>query len=217
MFEPLGKTAISRFILAAAVIAAPGAAHAQALPAASKTGITVGAPSHNRHQIELGVTYQAAGANLTFASPATFFMQGGQVDLSAQLYKGISAVGSFSGMHSGNSGQGVPVNLLVFAFGPRLTTPRIGVKHPVRFFGQALGGGARGFDGLYPEASGPSTIADSYSLELGGGLDLELKRRRFDLRLLQVDWLRTGLPNATTDTQNTVRFGIGIVFRNKAR
>jgi hypothetical protein len=91
------------------------------------------------------------------------------------------------------------------------------VKHPVRFFGQALGGGARGFDGLYPEPSGPSTNASSYSLELGGGLDLELKRRRFDLRLLQVDWLRTGLPNATDNVQNTVRFGIGVVFRNKAR
>jgi len=222
MFEPFCKTVITPLLLAAATIAASGTAYAQALPTAGRDAVPVqpvSAPQISyprRHEVQLGITYQAAGANLVFASPATFFMQGGQVDLSAQLYKGISAVGSFSGMHSSNSGQGIPVSLVVFAFGPRYTTPRIGRKHPVRFFGQALGGEANGFDGLYPKSTGPASSANSYALEVGGGLDLELKHR-FDLRLLQVDWLRTGLPNATDDTQNTVRFGIGLVFHNKAR
>jgi peptidoglycan-associated lipoprotein len=232
MFETFCKTVITPLLLAAATAAAAGAAYAQASPAAGRDAAPVQPVSAphisylSRHDILLGVTYQAAGANLTFASPASFFMQGGQVDLSAQVYKpfsakGITAVGSFSGMHTGNSGQGVPVSLIAFAVGPRYTTPWIVVKHgvnrPIRFFGQALGGGAHGFDGLYPEASGPSTSASSYSLELGGGIDLQQKKRRFDLRLLQIDWLRTGLPNATDSTQNTVLFGIGIVFHDKAR
>jgi hypothetical protein len=49
-------------------------------------------------------------------------------------------------------------------------------------------------------------------LQIGGSADLELSRH-FALRLVHADWLRTQLPNATTNVQNTLQFDGGIVFR----
>jgi peptidoglycan-associated lipoprotein len=222
MFEPFGKTVISRFILAAAAATASGAAYAQALPAASRPGVALQAapvatsPYPTGHEVQLSVTYEAAGANLTYNLPNTFFMQGAEAEVHVHIKQGFGVAGSFSETRSGNSGQGIPVNLVVFTVGPRYTSPKFGAKHAVTVFGQGLIGGANGFDGLYPEASGASPSATSHAFQTGGGIDVDCTRR-ISIRVLQVDWLRTGLPNATNNVQNTLRLGIGVVFRNKAR
>jgi peptidoglycan-associated lipoprotein len=39
--------------------------------------------------------------------------------------------------------------------------------------------------------------------------------RHIDLRAFEADWLRTELPNSTTNIQNNLRVGAGFVFRNR--
>ena len=82
----------------------------------------------------------------------------------------------------------------------------------VAIFGQGLLGQAWGFDSYFPTASGAIRSDNSLALQVGGGLDLSFTRH-FGIRVLQADWLRTQLPNGTTDVQNTLRLGAGIVFR----
>jgi hypothetical protein len=142
-------------------------------------------------------------------------MNGAEAEVHIHIKGGFGVAGSFSETRSGNSGQGIPVNLVVFTLGPRYTSPKFGAKHAVTVFGEGLIGGANGFDGVYPKASGASPSATSHAFQTGGGIDIDIKPR-FSIRVLQVDWLRTGLPNATNNIQNTVRFGIGVVFHNKA-
>jgi peptidoglycan-associated lipoprotein len=54
-----------------------------------------------------------------------------------------------------------------------------------------------------------SSSASSLALQAGGGMDLGLKRH-VSLRLLQVDWLRTQLPNGGTNVQNHFRISTGV-------
>ena len=55
-------------------------------------------------------------------------------------------------------------------------------------------------------------LTTSLALQVGGGVDLGLTRH-FGIRVFQADWVRTQLPNGTTDVQNTLRLGAGVVFR----
>jgi hypothetical protein len=48
--------------------------------------------------------------------------------------------------------------------------------------------------------------------KVGGGLDLKLSHH-VSVRLVEANWLRTQLPNSTTNVQNDVELGAGIVFR----
>ena len=85
-------------------------------------------------------------------------------------------------------------------------------KRSLAIFGQGLIGSAWGFDSYFPSSAGGTTDATSFALQVGGGVDLGLKRH-IGIRLFQADWLRTQLPNGTTNVQNTLRLGTGIVFR----
>jgi hypothetical protein len=49
-------------------------------------------------------------------------------------------------------------------------------------------------------------------MELGGGMNL-LVSRHLAVRAFEADWLRTGLPNGTTNVQNNLHVGAGVVIR----
>ena len=49
-------------------------------------------------------------------------------------------------------------------------------------------------------------------MQLGGGLDVTLSRG-FGVRALQVDYIRTSLPNNTSNIQNDLRIAFGITYR----
>ncbi|MGA3132433.1 MAG: hypothetical protein ABSD59_16630 [Terracidiphilus sp.] len=67
---------------------------------------------------------------------------------------------------------------------------------------------------VFPGANGASDSADSLALYVGGGVNLHMKHY-LALRAVEEDWLRTQLPNATTDVQNNLRLGAGLVYRFK--
>jgi hypothetical protein len=51
---------------------------------------------------------------------------------------------------------------------------------------------------------------------MGGGMNVPLTRR-IAVRAFEADWLRTQLPNSTTNAQNNLRLGTGLVLRTGRR
>jgi outer membrane immunogenic protein len=169
--------------------------------------------TQNQGELSVAVTYNASRANLTTGN--SFWMQGGSVELAGQFGYGFSMVASVSGLHAGS----LPVqqNLVTVVFGPRYTWVTHRGKHPLRLFGEVLGGEADGFYGVYPApVNGPASSALSVAFKTGGGVDLGISRH-LDVRLLQADWLRTQLPNSTTNVQNFLLIGAGVVLHSAPR
>jgi len=222
MFDVFKNSMFARIAMVVCVVAAPCAAHAQATPAASvPTVVAIAKEAGSRVEdiakkiqpgdMQFSLTYDVGDANLTSTTPFSFLMQGGSAEVEAQIYKGLGGVGSFTGVHSSNSGQGVPVNLFVAAFGPRYTVHKGHGKHSLQFYGQLLAGEADGFSGLYPMPGGAVTSANSLAIQTGGGVDVRFSRH-LSIRVLQADWLRTYLPDSRQNIENTFRMGVGVVF-----
>jgi hypothetical protein len=85
-------------------------------------------------------------------------------------------------------------------------------KDRVQFFGQTLAGEANGMNSVFPGASGADTAANGAALQVGGGMNVPLSRH-LALRAFEASWLRTDLANGTTNVQNNLRFGAGLIFR----
>ncbi len=66
----------------------------------------------------------------------------------------------------------------------------------------------------FPNPAGANYSANSLATYVGGRVNLRLKRH-LALRALGADWLRTQLPNATTNAQNNLRLGAGLIYRFK--
>jgi len=86
-------------------------------------------------------------------------------------------------------------------------------------FGEGLAGETNAFHSLFSVGSGPvgspnagtTTSANALAVETGGGLDIRLSRR-FAVRAIRASYLRTQLPNTSTNVQNNLSLGAGIVF-----
>ena len=183
------------------------------LAACGVIGISAAAqqPVKATPRFEAAVTYDVSGANLTTGS--SFWMQGGGASFAGGITHHFSAVAELSGLHSGSiSGAQVPLSLVTVVFGPRYRWSAPSKAHDFSVFGQALVGEAHGFNSIFPATGGANASASSVAFELGGGIDLGL-RHHVALRLLQVSWLRTSLPNATTNVQNNVLLDAGVVMR----
>ena len=190
-------------LLLAASLLAPAAVRAQ-----------VPSPAKDHHEVDLAVNYTEQYSNLV-ATP-TFWHSGGSVELSAQLRHGFGLAANVAGTQTNNAaGSGLGLSLVTATFGPRYTYYRpLGSeqKRSLVLFGQGLLGQAWGFNSYFPTASGGIKSDNSLALQVGGGVDLGLTRH-FGVRVFQADWVRTQLPNGTTDVQNTLRLGAGVIFR----
>jgi len=177
-----------------------------AAPLTAQQGAT---PKTQRGMLEVAVTYDAT---LSEATPSgNFWLQGGSVEIAGNFYRGLSAVAAIGGMHTGNiDSSGVGLDLVTATFGPRYTWRPANKRYDL--FGQGLVGEANGLNSLFPHASGATESANSMAVEAGGGMNIALSSH-LALRAFEVNWLHTQLPNATTNVQNNVRFGAGIVFR----
>lgn len=94
-------------------------------------------------------------------------------------------------------------------FGPRY---RWHPEKRISLYGQTLIGIANAFDSVFPTPAGAESSASSFALQIGGGVDYRLLGH-FAIRALDAGWLRTRMPNAANNTQNTLRLGAGIVVR----
>jgi hypothetical protein len=169
--------------------------------------------------IEVGATFTAERSKLTDADCGCFWMQGGSAEADVYLIRGLSAAVDFTGTHAANIVPGVDLSQISFMGGPRYTygltrwTRRImGADRRTSIFGEALFGGVHAFDSAFPNGVGTKTSANAFSMQVGGGVNLHLAHN-FNLRAIEVDYVRTSLPNLTTDSQHDLRLAIGVTYQ----
>lgn len=157
---------------------------------------------------EIAITYDASRTNVI--SSNSFWMQGGSVQMHGQFWHGVGVVADVAGLHTNSiNNSGVGLDLVTATFGPRYTWSPRSARYSL--FGQALAGEANGIDSIFPGISQAASTAYGLAVQLGGGMNLNLKRH-FAIRAFEADWVRTQLPNSTTSVQNNLRLGAGIVL-----
>jgi len=163
--------------------------------------------SPDLHSPVIAVTYDLERAKAAAIGGSDFWLQGGGVDIAVPFYKGLSIAGSFSGEHASNIQPGVDLGKLSYLAGPRYTfnTPHVAI------FGEGLFGGAHGFDSIFPVAGGSTPAANSFAMQIGGGMDIPL-HKGFGIRAFEVDYVRTGLPNNGSNTQSDLRLAFGFSY-----
>jgi len=139
-----------------------------------------------------------------------FWMEGGSGELGLNFKHGWGAAVDYTVTHASSIGMsGIPLTLSVVAAGPRY---RWHANHRFSLYGEGLFGSGHGSNSLFPAPGGAVFSASSFALQVNGGLDYQITRH-FGVRALDVGYLRTTLPNAVNNEQNTLRLGAGIVFR----
>lgn len=178
----------------------PIALHAQAVPA------------------EIGLRYSLQASNGPAGDCGCFTLQGAAADLNWDLLR-THAGGSLpvrlgmvfdAGLEHASkiNGAGYGLTLSTFAAGPRLTAS----VRRLRPFAQVLVGIAHGTGSEFPQNGMLRLTANSFALDVGGGADVPLNKH-LAVRVLQVDYLRTELPNNTSNWQNNLRVGAGLTLR----
>jgi hypothetical protein len=166
-------------------------------------------PAQPKYPLNVTVTYNATLSNVITSSH--FWMQGGSVQIHGQLWRGWGVAADIAGAQAGNvNASGVGLDMVTATFGPRYTWSPAHQRYAL--FGQVLAGIAKGFNSVFPAATGAISSNNSLALVLGGGMNVALSRH-VAVRALDADWLRTQLPNGTTNVQNNLRLGAGVVFR----
>jgi peptidoglycan-associated lipoprotein len=162
-----------------------------------------------------GLRYSEQVSNGPAGSCGCFTMQGMAADSTwtiRQLPSGgiLNLTGDFGLENTPNiHGDGYGLTLTTYTAGPRFTfaTPS---SHP---FVQALFGLAHGTDSEFPSSGNNlKTSANSFALDLSAGLDYTVLHH-LSLRVAQVDYLRTALPNNSNNWQNNLRISAGITLR----
>jgi hypothetical protein len=131
--------------------------------------------------------------------------------VAGSLHSILGAVAELSELHTSNGvGSGTGLALVTATFGPRYAWAMRGGR--LSRFGQGLFGEANGLNGVFPAPQHSSTTADSLALQAGGGLNVQLSNR-IGFREAEAEWLRTQLPNLSTNIQKDIHLGTGLVFR----
>jgi len=184
------------------VIVVFGVAHllpAQALPSAKDA-----AP------LEVTLGYSATRTNAPPGDCGCIWLQGAKAEFNAPILSRLSIAGELSGAHVANiNSVHEDLSLITYLLGARYSLRTGGMFTP---FAQALIGGVRGFDAIFPGPDGSTNAPDSFAAALGGGLNMNLSHR-FAIRAIQADYLQTHLPNDGNNRQNNLRLSAGIVFR----
>jgi hypothetical protein len=178
-------------LLPAAVIAAQSAAPAPA------------------PKLEVALAYDWVHTNAPPADCGCFHLNGGSVAFAYRLtpkWAGVAEAGAVANTNVNATHH--DLGLVDFLAGGRFTYANHSRFQP---FGQILVGDAHAAGGLSPSQIGVGS-SDAFALATGGGLDIDLTPR-LAIRAAQADYYLTLLPNRTTNTQNNLRIGAGIVFR----
>jgi hypothetical protein len=166
-------------------------------------------PADSLGHLEVAVNYNAMRANVITSN--AFWMQGGIVQVHGQFWRGLGVVADIAGQHTTNiNSSGVALDMVTATFGPRYTWSPPHSRSSL--FGEGLAGDAFAFNGLFPTASGPDTSSFNLAVKAGGGMNLSLSRH-FAMRAFEAFWLRTQLPNTSTNIQNNLQLGAGFVIR----
>jgi opacity protein-like surface antigen len=170
-------------------------------------------PSTPRFQVtstDLAITYTTEKAKVITPGGGNFWLQGASVNAAVTFFHGFGVATNLTADYVSRIAPGVSLGKIAFMAGPRYTL-HMGSKHERRFFAEGLAGGVRGFDSVFPTASGFSDRASAFSMQVGGGMDVALSKH-FALRAFEADWVRTLLPNNGANTQDQLRLAIGLSY-----
>jgi len=169
---------------------------------------------------DLAVTFAAEHARWV-PGHCCFWLKGGGADAAVTFWNGFGIAASLTGDHASNFTPGIDVNKIAVMGGPRYTfTAWQGHgsapdRRRLQVYAQGLFGEVHAFDGLFPAEGAATSSANSLAIQAGGGLNLYLTRR-FGVRLLEADYVRTALPNAYANTQSDLRLAFGITYHIQA-
>lgn len=157
-------------------------------------------------QFEVSGAYSYVRANAA-NSGGGYNLNGGSASFAYNFSDRVALVADGGIYRFGGLPSGLDSTMYTYLFGPRFTFRKVSRVTP---FVQALLGGSR----LNASAGGISAGENAFSMAIGGGVDLPL-RRRFSIRLIQAEYLLTRFDRVTgaSATQNDVRISTGLVFR----
>lgn len=157
--------------------------------------------------VDVSVMYSVEHAKVISADSA--WLQGGSGELAFPLYRNLGAALNVTGARNGNLGAGRgSFSKVAFVAGPRYTLP----LRNFRVYGEALFGGVHGFDATFPSIGGANASANAFSMQAGGGLDMDWKRH-IAIRAIEASYVSTHLPNGGSNIQNDLKLTTGIVLR----
>jgi hypothetical protein len=169
------------------------------------------APAADSHGFHLNVAATYSPSRFSQLNGNSFWVQGGSVQVQARLGDHLGVVADARGLHTSDiNSSGVGLDLITATIGPRYTLPLAQGRFAI--FGQGLVGEAIAFDGVFPHAPAKvTTNANSLAVIAGGGLEMRLSRR-FTVRAVEANWMRTQLPNDADNSQNALLLGAGFVY-----
>jgi len=172
-------------------------------------------------RLDFALAYDYEWTKTSAIQNQTISLQGGLADVAYNVGKQpghFAVVARVNGETAMNTQSGIGLSEIRVLGGPRFMYGLPSVKHVLprlQIYGHALFGYTHGFDGMFPQAPQSPTLtapsASSFALEVGGGLNLPL-RGRLGIRLVEVDYVQTDLPNNANNHQDDIQASAGITF-----
>ena len=164
---------------------------------------------------DVAMTFTTEQAKTSPGTGGNFWSKGGSIDAGATFLRGFGWAGDITVQHARAIAPGFNLRETDVLTGPRYTY-RKGSKRESRFFGQAFVGEAHATDGLFPTTTGYTNKANAFEWQAGGGWDISISKH-LAIRAIEVDYLRTYLPNHELSYQNHIRLaaGLAIHFPNR--
>lgn len=166
---------------------------------------------------DFGMTYtQERSKFVGSADSEYFYLRGATLDYNMQLWHGLGVAASGTGLAGTNLQTNIDIHHIQALVGPRYTY-NLGHITPTAwnrkggFFVEAKVGYTFATKGLYPVNGIVLPTASSLTYQGGAGINFHIYHR-FDLRLIEADYVITKLPNGGTNQQNTLRFASGLNF-----
>jgi hypothetical protein len=166
---------------------------------------------------DLGFTYLQERTKFVGSGTNVYFMmRGAKVDLAYNFAKGLGLAVSGTGLSTVNIRGSLDVEQISLMAGPRYTwnfghiTPTA-INRKGGIFVEGKAGYVIATSGAYPVNGTVMDHASALTYLGGGGVNFHLYDR-FDLRPLELEYVRNQLPNGGTDRQNSLRLGAGINF-----
>lgn len=157
-------------------------------------------------QFEVAGTYSYVRANAA-DSGGGLNLDGGSASFAYNFSDSLAFVADGGAYRFSGLPSGLDSTMYTYLFGPRYTFRKASRVTP---FVQVLLGGGR----LNASSGGISAGENAFSMAVGGGVDVPL-RRHFSLRVIEAEYLLTRFDNVlgASATQNNVRVSAGLVFR----
>lgn len=163
----------------------------------------------------VAITYNAERAKTSPSNCGCFWFQGAAADADWNVWNHLGVAAEVSGAHASNIAPGVDVSKINFLIGPRYTWQPAAMRLSGRrasMFGEFLLGGVHAFDTVIPTTSGATSSATAFALQAGVGANLWLTPH-LGLRVIELDYTYSQLPNTGNSIQNGFRIAAGVVWR----